>query len=250
MLSIVLLLLPLIAASPITAPESDFYVGASVVRRASTRSCTLQAPIAPVQYHAQATSSHVVTLRRPVSQTEDVVSADEYLEFIGLNVDSVRAEMSLFCSKIVDPELIAPFSTPDEVFPIITSGPPSNRIDVVFMGDGYTAAEKSKFIDDIKRLTNEMWSDTTFAAVLPLFNIWAVFRASADSGIGTNGSPKNTAFGLYRDGTELRGIYPSNANAASQACQATGQYACDYPSVIANDPYYGGLGGQFVIGTR
>jgi len=40
-----------------------------------------------------------------------------------------------------------------------------------------------------------------------LFNVWAIYVESEESGIGTYGKPKNTAFGLYRDGTELRGIY-------------------------------------------
>lgn len=40
---------------------------------------------------------------------------------------------------------------------------------------------------------------------------------------------------------------PDNIRAA---CKWTGNYACDYPSVIGNDDYYGGLGGEFVIATR
>lgn len=33
-------------------------------------------------------------------------------------------------------------------------------------------------------------------------------------------------------------------------CQLTGPGGCDYPSLIANDDYYGGLGGEFVISTK
>jgi IgA Peptidase M64 len=79
--------------------------------------------------------------------------------------------------------------------------------------------------------------------------VWAVFTPSVESGIGVNGKPKNTAFGLYRDGTELRGIYPSHKENARKACRATGPFACDYPVIIGNDPFYGGLGGEFVIST-
>ena len=53
------------------------------------------------------------------------------------------------------------------------------------MGDGYTQAERGQMIDDLKRLVNDMFSDTTFANYIPLFNIWIVFRASQESGIGT-----------------------------------------------------------------
>ncbi len=136
------------------------------------------------------------------------------------------------------------------IIPIIESGPPKNRIDVVFMGDGYTLNEKAKFEQDMRRLTADMFQDVTFKSYLPLFNIWAIFTPSKESGIGVGGKPKNTAFGLYRDGTELRGIYPAKAQNAREVCKATGLFACDFPSLIGNDDFYGGLGGEFVIATR
>lgn len=44
-----------------------------------------------------------------------------------------------------------------EVVKIVDSGDQGNRIDVVFMGDGYTAPERQAFFDDIARLTEEMF---------------------------------------------------------------------------------------------
>ncbi len=35
-----------------------------------------------------------------------------------------------------------------------------------------------------------------------------------------------------------------------KVCQLTGPGGCDYPSLIGNDDYYGGLGGEFVISTK
>ncbi|TPX35355.1 hypothetical protein SmJEL517_g02201 [Synchytrium microbalum] len=134
---------------------------------------------------------------------------------------------------------------------VITSGPSSNRIDVVFMGDGYTKREEKRFFKDIDRLVKEMWRDTTFASTRPLFNVWAVYIPSQESGIGVGGTPlSGSPFGLYRDGTELRGIYCSKPGNAREACKLTGQNACDFPSLIANDNFYGGLGGEFTISTR
>jgi hypothetical protein len=137
----------------------------------------------------------------------------------------------------------------DEVIPIISSGPPSNRIDLVFMGDGYTQAQRTQMLEDLRRLIFDMFGGTTFTPYLPLFNVWIVFRASVQSGIGTGGVPLNTAFRLYRDGTELRGVYPGNPQAARDACRATGPDACDFPTLIGNSPFYGGLGGEFTIST-
>ncbi|KAJ3290429.1 hypothetical protein HDU79_003237 [Rhizoclosmatium sp. JEL0117] len=94
-----------------------------------------------------------------------------------------------------------------------------------------------------------MWDAGAFEEVLPFFNVWAVFVESRESGIGVGGVAKDTVFGLYRDGTELRGVYPSKPEVARAVCKATGPNACDFPSLIANDPFYGGLGGEFTIGT-
>jgi len=59
---------------------------------------------------------------------------------------------------------------------------------------------------------------------------------------------KNTAYRLYRQGTELRGLFPGNPSAIREACRAAP--ICTFPTVIGNDDYYGGLGGEFVISTR
>ncbi|KAJ6648435.1 hypothetical protein Bhyg_03663 [Pseudolycoriella hygida] len=136
-----------------------------------------------------------------------------------------------------------------EIEKIINGGHQDNRIDVVFMGDGYTADERDQFFDDIRRLTNDMFNGDTFRSYLPVFNIWAVYVESAESGIGYDGA-KDTAFRLYRSAGQLRGIYTGNATFARQICQLTGPNGCDYPSLIANDDYYGGLGGEFVISTK
>lgn len=135
----------------------------------------------------------------------------------------------------------------DEVITIVDSGPSSNRIDLVFMGDGYTEQERDKFFDDIRRMVSDMFTGDTFASYLPLFNVHAVFRASRESGIGKNDRAKDTAYRLYRAGNTLRAIYPGDKSALRNSCsQAPG---CDYPIVIGNDPYYGGLGGEFAVST-
>lgn len=102
-----------------------------------------------------------------------------------------------------------------EIQKIIDGGDQSNRIDVVFMGDGYTVDERDQFFDDIRRLTEDMFNGETFRSYLPLFNIWAIYVESNESGIGYDG-PKDTAFLLYRSAGQLRGISTRNAAYARQ----------------------------------
>ncbi|KAH9906054.1 IgA peptidase M64-domain-containing protein [Xylariomycetidae sp. FL2044] len=136
---------------------------------------------------------------------------------------------------------------PLEILPLIVNGPSSNRIDLIFFGDGYTEDERDKFFEDAMFLATNVTSGQTFADVLPMMNFWAGFSPSAESGVGVGGQPLDTVYGLYRDGTELRGVYYDKPEVATAACQSTD--ACDYPILLGNDPYYGGLGGTFTVTT-
>ncbi|KAF8558277.1 hypothetical protein OG21DRAFT_1455775 [Imleria badia] len=135
-----------------------------------------------------------------------------------------------------------------ELIPLITSGPADNRVDLAFFADGYTAEERQKFLDDASRLARDLSTNQTFFTVKPLLNFWAVFTPSKESGIGVGGKAKDTSFGLYRDGTELRGLYANKSDVALAACASLGN-KCDYAILLANDPLYGGLGGEYTTTT-
>ncbi|MDB2447413.1 M64 family metallopeptidase [bacterium] len=159
---------------------------------------------------------------------------------------------SVLMSRAVDtrPALLASESeadNQDEVVTLVHSGPSENRVDVVFMGDGYTIEERDLFFSDMRRMVDDMFREQTFRSYLPLFNVHVVFRASNESGIGKNGKAKDTAYELARSGDTLRAIFPGNTYAARSSCKKAP--GCDYPVIIANDPYYGGLGGEYAIST-
>lgn len=135
-----------------------------------------------------------------------------------------------------------------EVRTLVAQGPLQNRINLTIIGDGYTAEEKQKFFDDAARLTKDMFVGKTFATYLALFNVHAVFIPSKESGI-TDIVKKDTALGLYRSPKgSKRAIMISNAGMADKAANLAPR--TDYPILIANDDFYGGLGGAYAISTR
>ncbi|KIY69326.1 hypothetical protein CYLTODRAFT_349681 [Cylindrobasidium torrendii FP15055 ss-10] len=132
--------------------------------------------------------------------------------------------------------------------PLFISGPRDNRVNLVFFSDGYTETEKDKFLEDATSLAQDISYNQTFNTVRPLLNFWAAFTPSVESGVGANGKPKNTTYGLYRPGTELRGVYYAYPEVADAACSSMGSQ-CDFPILLGNDPLYGGLGGRFTVIT-
>lgn len=139
-------------------------------------------------------------------------------------------------------------SAQKELRTLIDQGPPANRICLTIVGDGYTQAEKEKFFTDAKRITNELFVGQTFASYLPLFNVYAVFIPSNESGL-TDGKKKDTALGLFRSPAgSKRGIMPGNVSVIESTLKMAPK--TDFPILIANDDYYGGLGGRYAITTR
>lgn len=135
-----------------------------------------------------------------------------------------------------------------EVRTLVQQGPNNNRINLTIVGDGYTAEQKDQFFADARRMTEDMFQGQTFASYLPLFNVHAVFVPSNESGL-TDSERKDTALGLYRspEGSK-RAIMPGDRRACERAIALSP--ATDYPILIANDNYYGGLGGRYAISTR
>ncbi|KZO92716.1 hypothetical protein CALVIDRAFT_540793 [Calocera viscosa TUFC12733] len=149
------------------------------------------------------------------------------------------------------PTRFDPSTTPQlEVRPLQTSGCSHNRVDLFFLSDGYTEAEKDKFFNDAQALVDAIGVDEgeAFGSVKGLVNWWAGFTPSKESGVGTGGKARDTVFGLFRPGTELRGLYYAYPEVARAACRSLGAQ-CDYPILLGNSPFFGGLGGEFTTIT-
>ena len=173
-----------------------------------------------------------------IDETQDRgnVIYEEYEISDDLVTSAIRQKMSLYSEN-----------ANAEFREIVVQGPTENRINLTIVGDGYTAAEKEKFFTDAKRTADGLFVGKTFASYLPLFNVYAVFVPSNESGIG-DGSAKDTAFKLYRDPAgSKRAIMPGDESAIDRALQSSP--ATDYPIIIANDNFYGGLGGRYAIST-
>ena len=232
---------PAVGPVPGRAPEKAYRV--ETVTHADG-----QQEILSVKDTAQTVRQDEVVLRsQPLGFAEhgETPSAEVYTE-------SYVAESALTPEQKAQFEAEALQAKPEwegsEVKTIVNQGPSENRIDLTIVGDGYTEAEKARFFEDAKRLTDDMFVGQTFASYLPLFNVHAVFVPSNESGL-SDVERKDTALKLQRSPQgSKRGILPGDRRAAERAIGLAPD--TDYPILVANDDFYGGLGGRYAITTR
>ncbi|MDL2265420.1 IgA Peptidase M64 [Parabacteroides sp. OttesenSCG-928-G07] len=139
----------------------------------------------------------------------------------------------------------------NEISQIQYKGDPSNKVDLVFIGDGYTKDEQDKFDEDAKRFTNALFKTAPFTEHQDDFNIWSVNIISEDSGTDISGEGifKNTALnaGFYTFGVD-RYLTTSDAKAIRDAVW---NVPCDAVFILVNSEKYGGGGmyNFYAIGT-
>jgi hypothetical protein len=66
-------------------------------------------------------------------------------------------------------------------------GDPNTSVDLAFIAEGYKADEMNKFHEDVRNMTDALFSEEPFAGYKDKFNIWMVDAVSQDSGTDVPG---------------------------------------------------------------
>ena len=121
-------------------------------------------------------------------------------------------------------------------------GDPAGKVDLVFLAEGYTAAEQDKFMADANRFTEALFSTPPFDTRREDFNVWAVGLISEDSGTDRSGKGvfKNTALhsGYYTFGIDRYLTTPD----MKPIRDAVWNVPCDAIFLLVNTDTYGGGG--------
>jgi hypothetical protein len=59
----------------------------------------------------------------------------------------------------------------------------AQKVDLLILGDGYTAAEHETFVSRAKQLSEELFSTSPFKERRSDFNVWAIAPATALPGV-------------------------------------------------------------------
>ena len=137
-----------------------------------------------------------------------------------------------------------------------TSGPRASSLNIVFLGDGYTAAEAGKFDTDARAKLQTMLADEAFVRFADATNAFAIFVASNES--GTDNPAQNVTRDTYFNSSFGSGginrllTIPPTTPTIKDPAQGTGkviallqQFVPDYDIVVllVNTTVYGGAGG-------
>jgi hypothetical protein len=129
-----------------------------------------------------------------------------------------------------------------DVTVLLNSGSLDEKIDLCIIGDGYSAGERGKFIDDAKRAMGYLFSTAPYSEHRSAFNVRAVFVASKSSGIldPFSGVYVHSALGLSYgfNGTE-RDIGTLDDTTLREAAAAA---PYEFLLIITNTKRYGGEG--------
>jgi hypothetical protein len=131
-----------------------------------------------------------------------------------------------------------------------TNGSPDNRIDLVILGDGYTASQADLFRQHTEELVEGIFGETPWEAYRGLFNIYRVVSESAQSGADhpSTGLYVDTYFDAQFDYYDIERLtYADEGKILSVVAGLVPE--ADQIVLLINDPAYGGSGGTVAMAS-
>ena len=142
-------------------------------------------------------------------------------------------------ARIVNPAVL---QSNYKSFTYVDNGKADNHVDIVILGDGYSAAEMDKFHKDVAALTDELFTVEPFKSRKADFNVRAVETPSATSGVNKphpgvfSRTPLSMSYGAF----DSERYALSYDNRTIRDVAASVPY--DYMFILINERTYGGGG--------
>jgi hypothetical protein len=147
----------------------------------------------------------------------------------------------------VDPtdKFIARDTASPDAGPVIKlreSGDPAQKLDLLILGDGYTAAERSKFENDARRLVEILLHTSPFRERRDDINVWGLCPAAAESGVSRPSQHiyRRSPIGTTYDAFDTERYVLTFDNKALRDIAANAPY--DVVEILVNSATYGGGG--------
>lgn len=149
-----------------------------------------------------------------------------------------------------------------ETVPIIQNGSNDKRINMVVLGDGFTAAQQADFVANATSLVNYIFTKAPYAQYKNYFNVYAVKVISEESGVKHPGNatdvtepviavanPNNFLGSSFDIGGTHRCLYSNTTNKVTNVL-ASNVPDFDMAFILGNSPEYGGCGGTYAFVSK
>jgi hypothetical protein len=142
-------------------------------------------------------------------------------------------------SRFVDRSRPAPVG---ELIEVSVNGPPATKVDLLVLGDGYTAEDRETFRADVERAAAALFAFEPFAGRRDDFNLRAIFTPAVERGISRPraGVWRSSPLGLSYNAFDSERYMLGFANARLREIAAQAPY--DALILLANNDKYGGGG--------
>jgi IgA Peptidase M64/Peptidase M64 N-terminus len=132
--------------------------------------------------------------------------------------------------------------SPGALIELQKMGDPATKVDLLVLGDGYTAAERGKFEQDARRFVAAIFSTSPFREHQKDFNVWGLCPAAEESGVSrpSTGIYRRSPLGASYDtfGSERYVLTPENRTMRDVASFAPYEFI----EILVNGKTYGGGG--------
>jgi hypothetical protein len=189
------------------------------------------------------TTDEAKTMLRTFSESLRFPAPDAPVEIVLKKRDAKNYWRDIW-STTIDPKDIfidrSKPAAPAPLIPIHKSGDPATKVDLLLLGDGYTARERSKFVADARRLVAVLFATSPFKEHASDFNVWGLCPPATASGIA------RPSTGIYRDSLSTYDAFGSERYVLAfdnRALRKVAQFApYEFIEILANGRTYGGGG--------
>jgi hypothetical protein len=132
--------------------------------------------------------------------------------------------------------------SPGALIELRKMGDPATKVDLLVLGDGYTAAERDKFEKDARRFMEAVFATSPFREHRKDFNVWGLCPAAVESGVSrpSSGIYRRSPVGAAYDafGSERYVLTSENRTMRDMASFAPYEFI----EILVNGQTYGGGG--------
>jgi len=132
--------------------------------------------------------------------------------------------------------------SPGKLMEVQKMGDPAAKVDLLLLGEGYTAAERSKFEKDAKRFIDVLFATPPFREHRNDFNVWGLCPPAQESGISrpSTGVYRRSPVGASYDTFGTERYVLTTDNRALRDIASFAPY--EFIEILVNEATYGGGG--------